>query len=176
MQSGLRESGISGILDSKGQPSTPMVAVRSSGLALDSIIGFVDSQESTSGTATVQPMVTEYYLRTLVKVANERFATNEQRKVRFADALDLQRPARVSGRLSGRHGIESRAVRKERKRAEGLARKQEMLLIGGALDGAQQDAEENENGTDGERDYDLTLLMEGENDAERTLETAQSAP
>jgi tRNA wybutosine-synthesizing protein 3 len=33
LQAGFRESGMSGVLESKGQVATPMVAVRSSGLS-----------------------------------------------------------------------------------------------------------------------------------------------
>jgi tRNA wybutosine-synthesizing protein 3 len=137
-QSGFRESGISGLLDNKGQPSTPMVAVRSSGLALDSVIGFKDLDSSTTGVGTIQPMVSESYLRAIVRLANERFSINEERKVRFFDAFYQQRPAQISGSKAGSIGFESRAARKERKRAEGLTRQQQMLLVGGALDGTAQ--------------------------------------
>ncbi|KAH9845940.1 Methyltransferase TYW3 [Teratosphaeria destructans] len=88
LEAGFRESGVNGILDSsKGhlhQPATPMVAVRSSGLAFDCIIGYT---VSSSENPEIKPMVTEDYLRTLVDVANQRFTVNRERTERFRKAL-----------------------------------------------------------------------------------------
>ncbi len=64
-----------------------MVAVRSSGLAIDSVIGF---SSSATGNEEVRPMVTESYLRTLLQVANERFEINTQRTERFRQAFLAQ--------------------------------------------------------------------------------------
>jgi tRNA wybutosine-synthesizing protein 3 len=77
---GFRESGISSLLDGKGRQTPPMVAVRSSGQAFDAVIGFVPSDSD-----QVVPMVSEEYLRTCLKLANNRFRENEQRKARFQD-------------------------------------------------------------------------------------------
>jgi len=60
-----------------------MVAVRSSGLAFDCIIGHASLCEE--GKAV--PMVSENYLRTLVAVANQRFEVNKERTKRFREAL-----------------------------------------------------------------------------------------
>jgi len=62
-----------------------MVAVRSSGLAYDCIVGYcpADSGED----AQIVPMVSEAYLRTLLAIANQRFKTNEERRERFRKAL-----------------------------------------------------------------------------------------
>lgn len=83
LQAGLRESGINGVLDSGSHRATPMVAVRSSGLAFDCIIGHASLCEE--GKAV--PMVSENYLRTLVAVANQRFEVNKERTKRFREAL-----------------------------------------------------------------------------------------
>jgi tRNA wybutosine-synthesizing protein 3 len=77
---GFRESGISSLLDSKGHQTPPMVAVRSSGQAFDAVIGFVPGESD-----QVVPMVSEEYLRTCLKLANNRFRENEERKRRFQD-------------------------------------------------------------------------------------------
>lgn len=89
LQAGFRESGINGVLEAKdGSPATPMVAVRSSGLAFDCIIGYCQSSSEPGGSeARVRPMVSEEYLRTLVGVANQRFRTNSERRERFREAL-----------------------------------------------------------------------------------------
>ncbi|KAK0308443.1 hypothetical protein LTR01_005070 [Friedmanniomyces endolithicus] len=100
LTAGFRESGITGILPSaSNHPATPMVAVRSSGLVFDCIIGYStnislsepdSSNVSTGGEAPrpkIVPMVSEGYLRTLLGIANQRFKTNEERRERFRKAL-----------------------------------------------------------------------------------------
>jgi len=61
-----------------------MVAVRSSGLAFDCIIG---CQASDSDGGSIEPMVSETYLRTLIGIANQRFKVNAERRERFRQAL-----------------------------------------------------------------------------------------
>ncbi|KAK5133139.1 hypothetical protein LTR08_008163 [Meristemomyces frigidus] len=93
LQAGFRESGINRILDAKDQahsPATPMVAVRSSGLAFDCIVGYEEAPAAESdpdAARIIRPMVAEQYLRTLIGVANQRFVTNSQRTGRFRQAL-----------------------------------------------------------------------------------------
>ncbi|KAK0932903.1 hypothetical protein LTR29_015536 [Friedmanniomyces endolithicus] len=100
LTAGFRESGITGILSSSANhPATPMVAVRSSGLVFDCIIGYsttvspsgpTGSNLSTGADAArpkIVPMVSEAYLRTLLAIANQRFKTNEERRERFRKAL-----------------------------------------------------------------------------------------
>ncbi|TKA69864.1 hypothetical protein B0A55_08921 [Friedmanniomyces simplex] len=106
LTAGFRESGITGILSpSPAQPATPMVAVRSSGLVFDCIIGYSStsttlgrgepeiSDASTGGDGEaprpqrIVPMVSEAYLRTLLGIANQRFTTNGERRERFRKAL-----------------------------------------------------------------------------------------
>ncbi|KAK4569582.1 hypothetical protein LTR86_003345 [Recurvomyces mirabilis] len=95
MSAGFRESGINSILPNtspqQSTPATPMVGVRSSGLAFDCIVGFSDTAigdgDDSAGDTIVKPMVTEDYLRTLITVANQRFRTNVERTGRFRKAL-----------------------------------------------------------------------------------------
>ncbi len=105
----------------------PMVAVRSAGLALESIIGVVHEpplvtraarQEADGWPAeeTVEALVDERYLEMLVQLANERFVANTERIKRFEDAL--------FGAKSKRDAWEDREMRQERKRREGLQRKE----------------------------------------------------
>ncbi|KAK5115441.1 hypothetical protein LTR85_009901 [Meristemomyces frigidus] len=95
LQAGFRESGINGILDhaKDHQPPTPMVAVRSSGLAFDCIIGSAGSAPESADIA-ITPMVSEDYLRTVIAVANQRFQVNAERTGRFRQALLKPRAGR----------------------------------------------------------------------------------
>lgn len=67
-------------MDSKGTPTPPMVAVRSSGMAFDTIVAALVNDK-------MLPMVSEDYLRTLLRTANDHFIINEQRKTRFRQAF-----------------------------------------------------------------------------------------
>ena len=145
LAAGFRESGISGILDSKHQPSNPMVAVRSSGLGMDSIIGF---RTSDGGTDRINPMVSESYLRTLIQVANERFHVNARRMERFRQAF-LEQVGRCS--LPDRDAFEPTDVRKERKRKEGLLRQK-------AIHDNQNQSDASTNGQSDLESLDLDLL------------------
>lgn len=116
MHAGFRESGISGVI---GSPATPLVAIRSAGLAFDSVIGF----ETADGRR--QSLVSESYLRTLINLGNERFATNMQRKERFMQAL-LRSGSEFSQSASSGANWEPATARRERKRAEGLRIQEEM--------------------------------------------------
>ncbi|KAI7193480.1 hypothetical protein KC363_g2747 [Hortaea werneckii] len=88
LQAGFRESGINSTQEAKdGSPACPMVAVRSSGLAFDCIIGYYAEGSSPEDQGTIKPMVSEGYLRTLVNVANQRFRTNIERRERFRATL-----------------------------------------------------------------------------------------
>jgi tRNA wybutosine-synthesizing protein 3 len=122
--SGFRESGLQSLrcLDDDGV--SPVVAVRSSGLALESVIGYCDESsdgESPDSDPTVRSLVSEDYLRMLVDISNERFGVNTERKKRFRAVL-LDLCSRNQGRKDGWEDPEDR---RERKRAEGLRRQQE---------------------------------------------------
>lgn len=114
-----------------GASSFPMVAVRCNGLAMDSIIGIIDSSNE-----RIRKMVNDIYLKTLLKICNLRFEDNKRR----IDAFD----ARVGVLLFGdgkekAKACEDKEARKARKREEGL-RKQRGLKT--AQDLALQRTEE----------------------------------
>ncbi|KAF4822926.1 tRNA wybutosine-synthesizing protein 3 [Colletotrichum tropicale] len=128
LAAGFRESGALNLLPAAPsaddqQPSvTPIVGVRTMGLGLESLVGYVDDSNDTRHCT-----VSADYLRTLVDIANERFVENAARIARFRAALQdavAGPPARL-----GEGGVEweDAAVRRERKRAEGLRRKEKML-------------------------------------------------
>lgn len=113
---GFRESGAMGITPNKDGSFTPMVGIRSNGLGLDSIIGYIDQNG--------EPVciVSEDHLNLLNNIATERFTTNKDRIERFRDTL-LAAYNRTGSTSTAPH-TEDAATRRERKRAEGLARQQ----------------------------------------------------
>lgn len=155
MAAGFRESGISGLYDSKGRPSNPMVAVRSSGLALDSIVG---SQSSASEIRQISPMVSERYLRTMIQVANDRFEINAQRMKRFRLAF-LEQVNSLKGSALGLNvndaGFEPAEVRKERKRREGLQLRDSLRTSTETSNGAND--RQSEGVQDGTTENDLNF-------------------
>ncbi len=100
-----------------------MVAVRSTGLALDSVVGWLDNDgEGIS-------IVSDTFLEGLLAVANERFEENSRRITRFRDLVlsSTPSPAVVEAGKKSRGGEwEDASARRERKRAEGLRRSQEL--------------------------------------------------
>lgn len=100
------------------------------GLALESLIGYVDedaAEGSSAGTASRHCTVTPDYLRDLLHIANERFVENAARIARFRTALQeaVAGPPPKTG--EGGAAWEDADARRERKRAEGLRRKEEVL-------------------------------------------------
>jgi tRNA wybutosine-synthesizing protein 3 len=148
---GFRESGLQSLrcLDAVGEHHrqaadvSPIVAVRSSGLSLESIIGYTccpdDGEDAGSRPSTmIHSVVTEEYLHLLVSIANERFTINSERIERFrahllssfadiypdgttATTNALAKP-NDGGRLKKTKAgnWEDPRQRRERKRAEGL--------------------------------------------------------
>ncbi|OJD20720.1 hypothetical protein ACJ73_07943 [Blastomyces percursus] len=120
---GFRESGIQSLRCLGETEAYPIVAVRSSGLALESIIGFHQrSIGNESEEDIVRSLVSEDYLRMLLAAANERFKTNAERRERFWTKLQefcQGHPGNISSR---RPDWENPEARRERKRAEGLRR------------------------------------------------------
>ena len=115
INAGFRESGIQSLKNLDDANSFPMIAVRSSGLALESVIGTsIDGREQNEG--GVESIVSEEYLNLLVRLANERFKTNTERTKRFEmDLFGKETKCKV--------GWEDSEARKERKRAEGLEKR-----------------------------------------------------
>lgn len=98
--------------------SFPMLAIRCNGLAMDSIIGVVDSSNG-----RVKNLVDHTYLKTLLKVCNLRFEDNRRRIDTFS--------AHIGGTLFGdgkeRNEVrEDKEARKARKREEGLKKQKEL--------------------------------------------------
>ncbi|KAI8962623.1 methyltransferase TYW3-domain-containing protein [Daldinia sp. FL1419] len=117
LQAGFRESGAVSLTPAAGeQHATPVVAIRSMGLTFESLIGY-----QTDG-GKLHCTVPSSYLRTLVRIANDRFTENTKRINRFREALaEATKP--VNG---GKDGWEDAQVRRERKKAEGLKRREEL--------------------------------------------------
>jgi tRNA wybutosine-synthesizing protein 3 len=115
---GFRESGAINLTSPSS--ATPMVAIRSMGLGLESIVGCLDSNDE----ATC--FVPENSLRGLLTISNERFEENSRRKERFWKALleDLRAESSGDGlkKKRGEDGgdWEDKDVRRERLRREGL--------------------------------------------------------
>ena len=159
MTAGFRESGISCIFDKRGTATNPMVAVRSAGLAIDSIIGF---QTQENGADQISVMVSEDYLRTLIAVANERFTINAERIARFRTALLKGKGCTMESGMDDNaqetSTYEPSDQRKARKRREGLLRRDALHATAGTGDhagtgdqsipliaDARQDADSNDN-------------------------------
>jgi len=108
-----------------------MVAVRSTGLAFDTIIGYQDDEDN------IVSIVTEAHLRLMVDVSIDRFKANSERIQRFRSALlsSYQSTTGLSGNgLAVNPTWEDTAARKARKREEGLARQRDLLQQAQAKD------------------------------------------
>ncbi|KAF2753297.1 hypothetical protein EJ05DRAFT_504948 [Pseudovirgaria hyperparasitica] len=123
LASGFRESGAVGLSSSTQQESTPTVAVRSTGLGFDAIIGYEICED---GVQRIQSLVDESYLRILVGIANSRFRINSERIARFRDSLFRVRLSNIidEGNQFKATVWEDPVARRERKRQEGLQRQQ----------------------------------------------------
>lgn len=138
INAGFRESGVQSLKNLDDANSFPMVAIRSAGLALESVVGECDNLACEGD--EIHSMVTEEYLEMLLKLANERFGSNAERTKRFEDGL-------FSG--SDQHGLEweDSEARKERKRAEGLVRQDALRQEAAAQQGKTDEDFGQENGT-----------------------------
>lgn len=105
---GFRESGI------MSTKSPPMLAVRTNGLSFDSIIGFWDNQRN-----QIRYTVDEDYLRNLIDISNMRFKENDRRRERFLTGVA---ETLCRNNREGKPDWEPADVRRERLRAEGLAK------------------------------------------------------
>ncbi|KAI0547562.1 methyltransferase TYW3-domain-containing protein [Xylaria curta] len=116
LQAGFRESGAINLTSTTAEPVTPMVALRSMGLSFESLIGVQKD-------GVVKCMVSDEYLHSLLRIANERFEENRKRIERFRTAvLEASYPPK---KKDGTEWEDAQA-RRERKRAEGLRRKAEL--------------------------------------------------
>ena len=112
INAGFRESGVQSLKNLNDRNAFPMVAVRSSGLAFSSLVGFVE--DDTCG-SDINCIVTEGYLQVLLGLANKRFEANSERVARFR--YHLSRNTKV-----GQPPREDKEERKERMKAQGLAK------------------------------------------------------
>ncbi|KAK8102863.1 hypothetical protein PG984_016009 [Apiospora sp. TS-2023a] len=126
LQAGFRESGAINLtapaLAGTEATPTPMVAIRCMGLTFESLVGVKEGDR-------VQCTVTPAYLRTLVDIGNERFAENTRRIQRFRSAVleAVAAPAASGPKIKGDGSVwEDAQARRERKKAEGLKRKEEL--------------------------------------------------
>lgn len=144
LQAGFRESGAINLIpppstttttssssfssSSGSSAATPIVAIRSMGLGVESLIG-------AEMNGIKHCTVSGEYLKALIRIANERFMENARRIERFQRCL---RDALSRGGLGGkkeRKGEgeggewEDAEARRERKRAEGLRRAEEVRRI-----------------------------------------------
>lgn len=122
INAGFRESGVQSLRNLYDNEAPPMVAVRTSGLALESIIGYLEEGE---GKESVRCIVTEEYLRIIVGLINERFEANTERILRFRRHLLDEDPRHNHPKGDG-EGWEDTDARRRRKRAEGLQKSQEL--------------------------------------------------
>lgn len=115
MEAGFRETGAVSLLSRlPGDEAMPVVAVRSMGLSFESLIG-----SETDGVRRL--LVSPQYLKTLVQIANERFAENEKRIARFSAAVTA-----AFSPPKDKEGWEDAQARRERKREEGLRRREQL--------------------------------------------------
>lgn len=122
LQAGFRESGALNLTSSTAEQATPMVGIRSMGLAFESLVGFeVDGK----GVA----IIPDNHLKKLVEIANDRFKENTKRIERFRTLL--KELGTETGEGVKRKGQDSEEwedaqARRERKRAEGLKKAEAM--------------------------------------------------
>jgi tRNA wybutosine-synthesizing protein 3 len=112
---GFRESGAMSLSTNQDGSVTPMVAVRSTGLAFDTVIGYQNPGEE------IISIVTEAHLKLMLDIAHERFKVNTERIQRFRTGLlSSQRTAKSANGRKTFGEWEDKDTRQARKREEGL--------------------------------------------------------
>ena len=124
INAGFRESGIQSLKNLEDSNAFPMVAIRTAGLAFESLVGVVPSRTEDENDGEdveehVIKLVSGAYLELLISIANDRFKINEERMRRFEQDLF----EREDG--PGQAWEDSKS-RQERKRAEGLKHQQRL--------------------------------------------------
>ena len=84
---GFRESGLQSLKVLDSPNALPIIAVRTTGLGLSSIVASVDHSDVHE---EIRTLVDETYLGILVEEANARFKLNSERIARFEEALMRQ--------------------------------------------------------------------------------------
>ncbi|KAL8644038.1 MAG: hypothetical protein Q9210_007451 [Variospora velana] len=151
ISAGFRESGVQSLKNLTDPNALPMVAVRSAGLGFESTIGVVrEGAPASDGLTNGEPgkeqqeevvmaLVDEQYLEMLVEIANERFVANTERIRRFEKLL-----FKASNRKDDEW--EEKDARQDRKRKEGLRRKEELETNMKCRDRSLQMVDEDQNG------------------------------
>ena len=124
INAGFRESGVQSLKNLEDPNAFPMVAIRTAGLASGSIIGY--AQDTDSSEEKVISLVGEEYLEILLGLANARFPANDERIQRFSDELLGDKRVREPN-------WEDSQSRSERKKAEGLKKKELLKAEGKPL-------------------------------------------
>ena len=119
---GFRESGIQSLKNLEDPNAFPMVAIRTAGLAFESLVGVIPSdlrneRDGEEAEEHAINMVGESYLELLISIANERFKVNAERIRRFEQDL-------FKREVGLERAWEDSKSRQERKRAEGLEQRQ----------------------------------------------------
>lgn len=137
INAGFRESGVQSLRNIDDPEACPMVAVRTAGLGVESIIGHMRSTSAVNGNhqgstshrsddSRLEALVTEEYLVMLVQIANERFSSNAKRIKRFASCL-RDAIASEQKKCEKAQAWEDPEARRQRKRAEGLRTQAERM-------------------------------------------------
>ena len=108
------------VLPSGKEAATPIVAVRSQGTMLESLVGYSEDNMPRCN-------VPEAYLETLLRISDERFCENEKRIRRFRDELKKAgygADAMKDKRKGDGGEWEDPVERRERKKAEGIRKSQ----------------------------------------------------
>ncbi|KAK4194283.1 methyltransferase TYW3-domain-containing protein [Triangularia verruculosa] len=116
MEAGFREAGAVSLLSRQDDDHHPIVAIRSMGLSFESLIGV----EGSDGVR--RAVVSSGYLKRVVANSEKLFKENEKRIARFKEALK----SAFEEKPKAKEGWEDAEARRERKRLEGLKRKEEM--------------------------------------------------
>ncbi|CAD6572238.1 MAG: hypothetical protein ASARMPREDX12_004034 [Alectoria sarmentosa] len=122
ISAGFRESGIQSLKNLDDSNAFPMVAIRTAGLAFESLVGVIprrtqNEEDGNESAEYITRIVSEEYLELLTCIANERFRINTERIRRFEQDL-FKREEGL------RQTWEDSKSRQERKRAEGLKQQQ----------------------------------------------------
>jgi len=115
INAGFRESGVQSLKNLDDPNAFPMVAVRSAGLSLSSLIGFSDDGTSDG---EIRAMVSEEYLHNLLDIANDRFKANQERVARFRKQLLQERRGKDGAKPNSTW--ETKEARRSRLRTLGL--------------------------------------------------------
>lgn len=122
INAGFRESGIQSLKNLDDFNAFPMVAIRTAGLAFESLVGVVsnrtqDQEDGPESEEHITRIVSKAYLKLLTGIANERFKMNAVRIQRFEQDLFKREEGHEQT-------WEDSKSRQERKRAMGLEQQQ----------------------------------------------------